>query len=251
MTSSSSSRPDNSEALAVFVARKAEFEPALAQSQQLSDDHFQVAPDEVTWGDAGDLGHRLELLRRITDRAFGEGECAHNRPLSRPGPDHVGARVGRRRRIGRRRSEDTTDDRSLQVPPQHRSQRPRRRAAQSQQQGRRTEADRPPRGPPRADDGRHPRRCRRPSRRPDGRRGVSRQPWTPTIGSRSRSARPPSRLTKAARSHPMVQPAGDPAAAAASAGGHGRGGAGSAGDPEAHRRAEGAPAAPGSPSRRW
>ena len=73
---SSRRRPDHSEALATFVARKAEFDRLLARLQQLSDDHFQVAPDAVTWGDAGDLGHYLDLLRRISDSAFREGECA-------------------------------------------------------------------------------------------------------------------------------------------------------------------------------
>ena len=76
MTITSRRRPDNSEALAAFVARKTEFDRLLARLQRLSDDHFQVAPDEVTWGHAGDLGHHLELLRRITDSAFREGECA-------------------------------------------------------------------------------------------------------------------------------------------------------------------------------
>jgi hypothetical protein len=48
----------------------------LSRLQSLSDDHFGVAPDEVTWGHVGSLEHHAELLRRITDMAFGKGEHA-------------------------------------------------------------------------------------------------------------------------------------------------------------------------------
>jgi hypothetical protein len=37
---------------------------------------ISVAPDEVTWGDVGTLEHHAELLKRITDMAFREGEHA-------------------------------------------------------------------------------------------------------------------------------------------------------------------------------
>ena len=66
----------NDDALAAFVARKAEIDAMLTRIQALSDDHFGVAPDEVTWGDVGNLGHYAELLKRITDMAFNEGEHA-------------------------------------------------------------------------------------------------------------------------------------------------------------------------------
>jgi hypothetical protein len=66
----------NDDALAAFVARKAEIDAMLTRIQMLSDDHFGVAPDEVTWGDVGSLGHHAELLKRITDMAFNEGEHA-------------------------------------------------------------------------------------------------------------------------------------------------------------------------------
>ena len=66
----------NDDALAAFVARKAEIDAMLSRIQSLSNDHFGVAPDEVTWGDVGTLGHYAELLRRITDVAFHEGEHA-------------------------------------------------------------------------------------------------------------------------------------------------------------------------------
>jgi hypothetical protein len=64
------------QALAAFVARKAEIDAMLTRLRSLSDDHFGVAPDEVTWGDVGSLGHYAELLKRITDMAFSEGEHA-------------------------------------------------------------------------------------------------------------------------------------------------------------------------------
>ena len=66
----------NDQALAAFVARKAEIDTMLQRFQALSDDHFGVAPDEVTWGDVGTLEHHAELLKRITDMAFNEGEHA-------------------------------------------------------------------------------------------------------------------------------------------------------------------------------
>ena len=66
----------NDDARASFVARKAEIDAMLTRIQALSDDHFGVAPDEVTWGDVGNLGHYAELLKRITDMAFNEGEHA-------------------------------------------------------------------------------------------------------------------------------------------------------------------------------
>jgi hypothetical protein len=66
----------NDDALAAFMQGKAEIDAMLSRLQALSDDHFGVAPDEVSWGDVGSLGHYAELLRRITDMAFSEGEHA-------------------------------------------------------------------------------------------------------------------------------------------------------------------------------
>jgi hypothetical protein len=62
----------NEDALAAFVQRKAEIDAMLSRLQSLSDDHFGVAPDEVTWGHVGSLGHYAELLKRITGSA-----CCH------------------------------------------------------------------------------------------------------------------------------------------------------------------------------
>ena len=66
----------NDDALAAFVARKGEIDTMLSRIQSLSNDHFGVAPDELTWSDVGTLGHYAELLGRITDMAFNEGEHA-------------------------------------------------------------------------------------------------------------------------------------------------------------------------------
>jgi hypothetical protein len=64
------------DALAAFLARKGEIDAMLSRIQSLSNDHFGVAPDEVTWGDVGSLEHHAELLKRITDMALHEGEYA-------------------------------------------------------------------------------------------------------------------------------------------------------------------------------
>ncbi len=63
-------------ALDAYVARKAEIDTMLARLKALSDDHFGVAPDEINWGHVGTLAHYAELLKRITDSAFKEGEHA-------------------------------------------------------------------------------------------------------------------------------------------------------------------------------
>ena len=66
----------NAEALAGFVSKKAEIDAMLARLQSLSEDHFGYAPDEVTWAHVGTLEHYGDLLQRITDMAFNEGEHA-------------------------------------------------------------------------------------------------------------------------------------------------------------------------------
>ena len=66
----------NDEALATFVARKAEIDAMLTRIQALSDDHFNYSPDEIDWGHVGTLGYYAELLKRVTDSAFQEGEHA-------------------------------------------------------------------------------------------------------------------------------------------------------------------------------
>jgi hypothetical protein len=66
----------NEDALAAFVQKKAEIDAMLARLQALSDDHFGYGPDDVTWDHVGTLGYYAELLKRVTDSAFKEGEHA-------------------------------------------------------------------------------------------------------------------------------------------------------------------------------
>ena len=66
----------NDDALAAFVQRKAEIDAMLSRLQALSDEHFNYSPDEITWDHVGTLGYYAELLRRVTDSAFHEGEHA-------------------------------------------------------------------------------------------------------------------------------------------------------------------------------
>jgi hypothetical protein len=62
------------DALAAFVQKKAEIDAMLARLQSLSDDHFNYSPDEIRWDHVGTLGYYAELLKRVTDSAFKEGE---------------------------------------------------------------------------------------------------------------------------------------------------------------------------------
>jgi len=59
-----------------FIARKAESDTMLDRPKALSDEHFNWSPDEIDWGHVGTLTHYAELLKRITDAAFQEGEFA-------------------------------------------------------------------------------------------------------------------------------------------------------------------------------
>jgi hypothetical protein len=74
-TSKTSTR-SNEDALAAFMRKKLEIDAMLSRLQTFSDEHFGVVPDEVTWGHLGTLGHYAELLRRVSDSAFHEGEHA-------------------------------------------------------------------------------------------------------------------------------------------------------------------------------
>ena len=69
-------RRDNTKALAAFMTKKQDIDAMLARIAAFSDEHFQVAPDGVTWGDVGSLEDYAALLKRITDVAFHEGEHA-------------------------------------------------------------------------------------------------------------------------------------------------------------------------------
>jgi hypothetical protein len=63
-------------ALDAFIARKAEIDTMLDRLKALSDEHFGYSPDDINWGHVGTLAHYAELLKRITDAAFKEGEYA-------------------------------------------------------------------------------------------------------------------------------------------------------------------------------
>ena len=54
----------------------AEIDTMLERLKTLSDEHFHVSPDDINWGHVGTLAHYAELLKRITDAAFKEGEHA-------------------------------------------------------------------------------------------------------------------------------------------------------------------------------
>ena len=69
-------RRNHEAALAAFIGKKAEIDTMLARLQALSEDHFNAHPDEVNWSDVADLERYAELLGRITDCAFHEGEFA-------------------------------------------------------------------------------------------------------------------------------------------------------------------------------
>ena len=58
----------------VFIAKKAAIDAMLARLQALSDANSD--PDALHWGHVGDLDYYAELLKRITDSAFKEGEHA-------------------------------------------------------------------------------------------------------------------------------------------------------------------------------
>jgi hypothetical protein len=69
-------RSSNREALAAFLAHKAEIDRILKRLTALSAEHFNVLPEDVNWGHAGTLEYRATRLRDIADAAFGEGEYA-------------------------------------------------------------------------------------------------------------------------------------------------------------------------------
>ena len=73
---STTRRTANDSALAAFVTRKAEIDAMLERLAGLSEDHFERAPEDVSWGDVANLGYVIEKLRQASDFIFQEGECA-------------------------------------------------------------------------------------------------------------------------------------------------------------------------------
>ena len=63
-------------ALDAFIGHKAEIDTMLDRLKGHSEEHFGYGPDEINWGHVGTLVYYAELLKRITDSAFREGEYA-------------------------------------------------------------------------------------------------------------------------------------------------------------------------------
>jgi hypothetical protein len=76
MTTSTPKTSNQEKAVSAFLARKAEVDERLARLQALSDDHFEVHPDDITWSHVDHVAHYATLLEQITDMAFEEGEHA-------------------------------------------------------------------------------------------------------------------------------------------------------------------------------
>jgi hypothetical protein len=60
--------------LEAFLAKKAEFDALLAESQQASDDHFGADPEAVLWGETAWLADATAKLKDIADQHFRRGE---------------------------------------------------------------------------------------------------------------------------------------------------------------------------------
>jgi hypothetical protein len=63
--------PDNSEALAAYIARKTEIDTILARFAALRADHFNRAPDDVSWADVGTQGGEPSRYARRTPQNSG------------------------------------------------------------------------------------------------------------------------------------------------------------------------------------
>ncbi len=66
----------NDAALAAFIAKKAEIDAMLARLLAFSEDHFGADPERLNWAYVGSLEYQANLLKQISDFAFGEGEHA-------------------------------------------------------------------------------------------------------------------------------------------------------------------------------
>lgn len=75
MTNSTQSRT-RAKAIDAFIAKKIKIDRLLERLAALSDDHFNVSPEDVNWSHVGTLEHYAACLREISDSAFGEGEYA-------------------------------------------------------------------------------------------------------------------------------------------------------------------------------
>jgi hypothetical protein len=59
----------NADALAAFIDRKAEVDRLLRALLTHSDEHLNLAPEEVHWGHVGELDDWLACLRRVAKLA--------------------------------------------------------------------------------------------------------------------------------------------------------------------------------------
>ena len=64
----------NQAALDSFITKKYEIDQALEKLQTLSEEHFNIHPDDIDWGHVSTLEHYASLLKQITDIAFRKGE---------------------------------------------------------------------------------------------------------------------------------------------------------------------------------
>jgi hypothetical protein len=62
--------------LEAFMARKAEFDAALAELQQASAKHLGADPNAMLWGEAAWLGDATAKLTDIADQHLRRGEYA-------------------------------------------------------------------------------------------------------------------------------------------------------------------------------
>lgn len=62
----------NDEAVNEFVLVKMKIDSALLQLQTMSEDHFDISPDELSWAHVDQLKHCLEQLRGINVFLNGE-----------------------------------------------------------------------------------------------------------------------------------------------------------------------------------
>ena len=66
----------NEKALQEFIAKIAEAKTLLDELQAHVDDHMEVSPDDVNWGDVGNAGRLVHQLTELTDWVFQRGEYA-------------------------------------------------------------------------------------------------------------------------------------------------------------------------------
>jgi len=67
---------DNTKAIDAFIKANSQINEMLERLKSLSDDHFGACPGEINWGYVGTLDYYADILRRLTDEAFKEGEHA-------------------------------------------------------------------------------------------------------------------------------------------------------------------------------